>query len=113
MDGDIQPFLHGFLTTAALLLIEHAACINRLVPTGKALDWRLFARYALGVLAILAGCLVTAWEIHSADVFLVPLVCASAGTLVVLAASGRWLYHKAIEEAELRGWLKGLADRGE
>ena len=54
-----RAYLVGFLTTTAVLLVEHLACANRIVPTGDPLDWRLFARYVLGVLGILAGCAAT------------------------------------------------------
>ena len=108
---DERAYLVGFLTTTAILLVEHLACANRIVPTGDPLDWRLFARYVLGVLGILAGCAATRTLNPTADPLATPLLCSAAGGWIVAIAGWRRLYRAALAEAETRGWLKGLADK--
>lgn len=104
---DFTITFHGVLTTAGLLAAEHLLLYTPL----KAYP---LIKFILGTLAILAGCGVVAWESYDADILLVPFICAAGGgSVVALGYAGRWLYARAVNDAELRGWLKGLSDKGE
>src|SRR5262245_5840893 len=104
---DFQITFHGILTTAAILTAEHLLLYNKLRPYP-------LLKFILGTAGILAGCAVVAWEGYNADLLLIPLVCALGGGFVVsLGYGGRWLYSRAITDAEIRGWLKGISDKGD
>lgn len=104
---DDSSFFHGILTTAGLMTAEHLLLYTPL----KAYP---LVKFIAGTLAILAGCAVVAWERYNADIFLTPLLCAvGGGSVVALGYAGRWLYIKAVTDAEVRGWLKGLSDKGD
>jgi hypothetical protein len=103
----------GFLLTTALLLIQHLALYAPLRPmpsdTEEKADRKVLAKFFLGVGAILVGCGAVRWQDPTSDPFLTPLAC-SAGGLVV---AGCYLIRAAIRSAWVRGWLTGLADKGE
>lgn len=107
-----QPYLNGFLTVAGILISEHVLLYSALHPRGdKWDDVRVAVKFIIGVAAILIGCFVVRWYAPLADPFLTPLVCALAGITILFGYIGRWLFGRAVAEAETRGWLKGLADR--
>lgn len=103
----------GFLATTTLLLIEHLALYAPLRPregdTEDAADRKVLIKFLLGVAAILAGCAAVRWQSPNADALLTPLAC-SAGGLVVAAC---YAIRRAVRSAWVRGWLTGLADKGE
>ncbi len=111
---DVQSYFQGFLTTTILLGIEHVTLYARLKPRGDAGDaWRVLVKFGLGVLAILAGCGVIAWRAHAPEALFAPLAASAGGLVIVAGYIGRWFGGRVISNAEMRGWLKGLADKGE
>jgi hypothetical protein len=112
MNGNMN-YSTGFLLTTALLLLQHLALYAPLRPresdTEDRADRKVLAKFFLGVGAILAGCAAIRWQSPNADPFLTPLAC-SAGGLVVAAG---YAIRAAIRSAWVRGWLTGLADKGE
>ena len=106
-------YLIGFLTTTALLLLEHVALYAPLRPresdTEDGADLKVLIKFFLGVLAILAGCAAVRWQSPLSDALLTPLAC-SAGGLVVAAG---YAIRRAVRAAWARGWLTGLADKGD
>jgi hypothetical protein len=99
-------YLDGILTTAALIVVEH-------IVAYKALERHVFIKFALGTLAILVGCAVIAYEAQTAtpiDLAIVPAICACGAGLALLIC---YTVRHAVDEAETRGWLKGLADKGD
>lgn len=103
----------GFLLTTALLLLEHAFLYAPLRPrpddTEDRADRKVLVKFFLGVGAILLGCLAIRWQDAQADALLTPLACSAAGLVVVAG----YLIRAAIRSAWVRGWLTGLADKGE
>jgi hypothetical protein len=103
----------GFLLTTALLLLQHLALYAPLRPletdTEDKADRKVLAKFFLGVAAILAGCALIRYVEPNADPLYTPLAC-SAGGLVVAAG---YAIRAAIRSAWVRGWLTGLADKGE
>jgi hypothetical protein len=103
----------GFLITTALILLEHLALYAPLRPRGSdtedMVDRKVLTKFFLGVGAILIGCAAVRWQYPTADPLLTPLACSASG-LVVLAG---YLIRAAIRSAWVRGWLTGLADKGE
>jgi hypothetical protein len=108
-----MQYQFGFLTTTALLLLQHVALYAPLRPrdgdTEDRADRKVLAKFFLGVSAILVGCAVVRWQSPTADPLLTPLAC-SAGGLVVAAG---YLIRASVRSAWVRGWLTGLADKGE
>jgi hypothetical protein len=106
-------YSHGFLATTAALLIEHLLFYRRLrpIPTDDddAQDRKVLAKFFLGVLAILLGCLVIRLENPFADPLLAPLASSTSGLVLVAAYAVR----AAIRTAERRGWLRGLVDQAD
>jgi len=100
-------YFHGICITSALLAAEHLALYTILARYP-------LVKFILGTLAILIGCAVIGYEANDWTVLLAPASCAIGGGAIVAAGyAGRWLYGRAISEAETRGWLKGLADKGD
>lgn len=110
---NISANVCGFLISTTVLLLEHLALYAPLRPTAGDTDGRndtkVLIKFLLGVGAILAGCAVVRLIDPLADALLTPLAC-SAGGLVVAAA---YLVRAAVRAAWMRGWLTGLADKGE
>lgn len=106
-------YSHGFLTTTAIVLIEHALLYRRLRPCAgdddDTQDRKILAKFVIGVLAILAGCLVIRLENPYADPLLAPLASSAAGLVLVAAYAIR----AAVRTAERRGWLRGLVDHAD
>ena len=111
--GLLMNYSDGFLTTTAILLVEHLLLYKRLRPEpgddDDMQDRKVLAKFVLGVLAILAGCLVIRLEDPFADPLLTPLACSASG--LVLAAA--YAVRAAIRIAERRGWLHGLVDQAD
>jgi hypothetical protein len=103
----------GFLTTTAIILVEHILLYGPLHPregdTEDTADRKVLAKFFLGVAAILAGCAVVRWQSPNADALLTPLACSAAGLVV---AAG-YVVRAAIRSAYVRGWLTGLVDKGD
>lgn len=106
-------YLLGFLTTTALLLLEHVALYAPLRPresdTEDATDLKVLTKFFFGVGAIIAGSAVVRVSMPDADALITPLAC-SAGGIAVAAA---YLIRAAVRAAWARGWLTGLADKGD
>ncbi len=105
-----SSYVQGFLVTTALLAMEHLALYARLKELG---DTGVLIKFALGVLAILAGCAVIAWRDSDANAVLAPLVCSAGGLVIVAGHIGRWLFDRARETSYMRGRLAGLADKAD
>lgn len=103
----------GFLTTTALLLLEHVALYAPLRPresdTEDKADRKVLVKFVLGVGAIIAGCGVIRALEPNADPLMTPLACSAGG----LAVGAAYLMRAAIRSAWVRGWLTGLADKGD
>ena len=111
---DVQYYFQGSLVTAILLGIEHVTLYARLKPRGDSGDtWRVLLKFALGVLAILAGCGVIAYRAHAPEALFGPLAASAGGLIIVAGYVGRWTYERAVGTAETRGWLRGLADKAD
>ncbi len=111
---DVQYYFQGSLVTAILLGIEHITLYARLKPRGDAGDtWRVLLKFALGVLAILAGCGVIAYRAHAPEALFAPIAASAGGLIIVAGYVGRWTFERAQAGAEARGWLKGLADKAD
>lgn len=108
-----SSYSYGFLVSTALLLLEHVAFYGPLRPmtgdTETRADIKVLVKFTLGVGAILIGCFVVRWNAPLADPFFTPVACSASG-LVVAAAYG---VRAAVNAAWVRGWLTGLADRGD
>lgn len=108
-----QAYILGFLTATALILVEHVALYAPLRPhagdSDDRVDRKVLAKFMLGVGAILVGCAVVRWYAPTADALLTPLTCSASG----LAVGAAYLLRAAIRSAWMRGWLTGLADKGE
>lgn len=106
-------YSYGFLTSTALLLLEHIAFYAPLRPTAgdteARADMKVLTKFFLGVAAILIGCAVVRGNDPLADALYTPLACSASG-LVVAAAYG---IRAAVNAAWVRGWLTGLADKGD
>ena len=103
----MYEYAYGILTTAAIVLAEHVTLYRPLQR------WPL-VKFVAGTLAILAGCAVVAQQTGDDAAFYAPLACAVGGGALLFAAYGtRWLVNRMVAEAETRGWLKGLADKGD
>ncbi len=114
MSIHFQSAFLGFATTSALLILEHILLYERLRPRGSDADmWRVLAKFAIGVAAILAGCAVIAWRVEDTRLFVSPLVCAAGGGVIALGYLLRWIVERIKATAYTRGRLHGLADRGD
>jgi hypothetical protein len=106
-------YLLGFLTTTALLLLEHIALYTPLRPRAyddeDMVDRKVIAKLIIGVGAILVGCAVVRVLEPTADPFLTPLACSAGGLAIAVA----YLFRAAVRAAWARGWLTGLADKGD
>ena len=110
MPTEYQPFLYGFLLSTALLIVEHLTLYPSLREKG---DVGVLARFVLGVLAILAGCGMIAWETGEPIAVVAPVITSASGLVVVAIYGARWLWQRAQETSYMRGRLHGLADRGD
>lgn len=108
--GDATPYLHGFLVSLALLIVEHLTIYPWLRPKG---DWGVLGRFIAGVLATLGGCALIAWETGEPIAALAPIAANASGVIIILAYAGHWLWQQAKDAAYTRGRLHGLADQGD
>ena len=107
---DQQSYLQGFLITTALLTLEHLTLYARLNKYGAG---GVIVKFILGVLAILVGCVVIAWQEHAPEAILAPVAASAGGLVVVAGYVGRWLFDQARQSAYVRGRLAGLADKAD
>jgi hypothetical protein len=105
-----DSYVQGFLLTTALLTLEHLTLYARLKRHG---DAGVIVKFGVGVLAILAGCAWIAWQQYDARALLAPAASSAGGLVVAAGYVGRWLWGRALGGAYTRGWLNGLADKGD
>jgi hypothetical protein len=111
---DDSSYFQGFLVTAALLLTEHVLLFTHLKPRGDAGDtWRVLVKFVLGVLAILIGCAVIAWQTNEPLAVLAPAAASMGGLVVAAGYVGRWVINRVRETAYRRGRLHGIADHAD
>lgn len=105
-----DSYIQGFLTTTALLIIEHAVLYARLKKYG---DVGVSIKFIIGTLAFLAGCAVIAWQEYEPSAFFAPLTASFGGAVILAGYVGRWLWRHALDSAYIRGRLAGLSDHAD
>ena len=96
-----RDFLFAWCVSAAVLLIEHAICRPRLTPFWK--------RYALGVLALLAGAFAYEYVSGTRAGAVILAGIATTGILVILLYAFDARYKADLSAAKESGEIEGRA----